>query len=184
MGATEMKIGCPVCGAVLIVRYTQGIEQKSVTCPVCKTSSPFPSFKRVADAEPATELPTQENLTIGTLRIEGTDTSFQLKEGMNVIGRQSPRSTASIQLPEASRRISRDHLDIEVKRVPGRGYLHYVSLHKSQVNPTYIGDTLLEPGDKLVLESHDLIRLPDLNLLFAIPDAGETLLTPLTPPKP
>ncbi|MCD8302232.1 MAG: FHA domain-containing protein [Prevotellaceae bacterium] len=182
MSDDTIKIGCPLCGAILLVRNQPGLESKSVTCPVCKTVSPFRSYKRVADAEAPTEVNIGlENQTVGKLCLAGSDVSFPLQMGMNLIGRRAAGSSAAIQLPDAGKRMSRDHLDIEVKHVPGRGIVHYVSLHKRQVNPTYIGDTLLEFGDKVVLKSHDIIRLPDVDVIFLIPDEEETELTPHAP---
>lgn len=31
-----VKIKCPNCGVQLTVKYFEGIEAKTVTCPVCK----------------------------------------------------------------------------------------------------------------------------------------------------
>jgi hypothetical protein len=63
---------------------------------------------------------------------------------------------------------------IEVKRVPAKGYVHYVSLYKEKVNPTYVEDELLQYGDCLVLSHGDVIKLPDVTFKFEIPDEDAT----------
>ncbi len=149
-----------------------------LTCPVCKRKLPFTQFKRIA--APVTDGHTQypdaggsEDLSIGRLIVlieRGECVTFQLKEGQNVIGRKAKGSGADIQLPCTSRRMSREHIVIEVKRVAGKGYVHYVSLSKEQVNPTYVNGQLLSYGDKVVLNTGDIIRLPDMELKFCSPE--------------
>ncbi len=178
-----LKIGCPVCGSILTVKNQSGIESRSVTCPVCKKRSPFVSFKRINDTED--DEPTQyphmeddkqegENYTIG--RLIADSVPYQLQPGKNIIGRKAEGSGAHVQIPCTSKRMSREHLVIEIKKVPGKGSVHYVSLNKAQVNPTYIGSMQLEYGDKLILKHNDIIRLPDMEVRFEIPDEEGTEL--------
>lgn len=189
METTVIKIKCPYCGAVLAVRKQPGIEQKKVTCPVCKEISPFQSYRQIADdchnreehtqyAEDMSDeqMELQEDFTIGQLRLVSSDASvFRLKVGRNVIGRQASASSADIQLPMAeNKRLSREHLIIEVKKVAGKGFVHYASLYKQKVNATIINDNALEYGDCLVLQHGDLLKLPDIVLRFELPDEEET----------
>ncbi len=186
-----IQIKCPFDGAVLSVKYQAGIEDKNVTCPVCKNKYPFTKFRRVTPSvqtqegateypdwkkqeETATELP-QENIVIGRLLSLNPYASFQLKPGRNVIGRKSANSKADCQVDTgAGRMLSREHLVIEVKRVPAKGFVHYVSLYKENVNKTYVGDEQLRYGDCLVLRHGDVLKLPDVTFKFEIPDADAT----------
>ncbi len=188
-----LKIGCPVCGAVLSVRNQAGLESKSVTCPICKNKSPFTSFKRIADKveEECTQYPDEDrheksvenemtdlnvglNFTLGQLHVVGQHVSFQLKPGRNVIGRRTSGSSSTVQIPCESKRMSREHLIIEVKKNPAKGFMHYVSLYKEQVNPTFIGNVKLEYGDSVVLKDGDIIKLPEVDLRFMVPDEDKT----------
>ncbi len=178
-----IKIGCPVCGTILTVQNQADIICKSVTCPVCNKRSPFVNFKRIADN--AHDEPTQypdpltsdsENFTLGRLVVPGSDLSFKLQLGKNVIGRKAAGSSVQIQIPCTNKRMSREHLVIEIKRVPQKGFVHYASLNKRQVNPTYIGHVMLEYGDKIVLKHNDIIKLPDREVRFEIPDEEGTEL--------
>ncbi len=177
-----IKIGCPVCGAVLTVKYQPGIESLKVTCPICKTNSQFKEYKRIVDKPNEDDGCTQlgfnpnetNNLTLGKLSVVGLQLSYQLMPGENIIGRQASGSSAHFQIPCPSKRMSREHIIIEVLKVPGKGYVHYARLIKERVNPTYIGKSLLEYGDTVVLNDKDIIKLPDVDVRFEIPDEEGT----------
>lgn len=191
-----IKIKCPYCGAVLSVKNQAGIESKSVTCPICKQKSPFKDFKKIADrkddehtqypgdeektsyqssADPGTDIGQGLNFTLGKLKVMPSGPSFQLRTGKNVIGRKASQSSANFQIPmEGSKRLSREHLMIEVKKVSGKGFVHYASLCKQKTNKTSVGSEILEFGDCVVLNHGDIIKLPDVNLKFEIPDEEGT----------
>lgn len=187
-----IKIKCPYCGAVLSVRNQPGIESKSVTCPICKQKSPFNDFKRIVEKsnEERTQYPGEEhtrvadsgnnhvnyqNLTLGKLRVMPSGPSFQLKPGKNIVGRRATQSSADFQIPTGeNKRMSREHLVIEVKKVPGKGFIHYASLCKQKTNKTLIGNEQLEYGDCVVLNHGDIIKCPDVNIKFEIPDEDGT----------
>lgn len=194
-----IQIKCPFDGAVLSVKNQPGIETKDVICPICKHKYPFTQFKRVTQTmdnrEPGTEYPGNEehtryaygnhsneetdfgqmNFTLGKVRLLGTGVSYQLKPGRNVIGRKGEKSNADFQIDTAEKRsMSREHIVIEVKKVPSKGFVHYVSLFKERINKTYIGDEPILYGDCMVLNHGDIIKLPDASLKFEIPDDDAT----------
>lgn len=195
MMENTIKIKCPYCSSTLSVKNIPGIESKSVTCPICKQKTPFLNYKRVLDrdddatqysndnekteyrdfTESPTEINNSFNLTLGRLRQLPSGPSFLLRTGKNVIGRKATQSVADFQIPtNDSKRLSREHLIIEVKKVPGKGFVHYASLYKQKSNKTFIGNNLLEHGDCVVLNSGDIIKLPDANLKFEIYDSEDT----------
>lgn len=105
----------------------------------------------------------------------GNGVSFQLKPGRNIIGRKGQNSDANFQIDTADKRsMSREHIVIEVKKLPVKGFVHYVSLYKEKVNKTSIGNEPLLYGDCVVLNHGDIIKLPDATLRFEIPDGEET----------
>lgn len=192
-----IKIKCPFDGAVLSVKNQPGIETKNVTCPICHNKYPFTKFKRVTEEEfPIISRTWQDseektsyaigkeessgrhsmNDTIGNIRVMHDGSTYQLKEGKNVIGRKASKSTADFQVETGDgRSMSREHIVIEVKDVPGKGMVHYISLFKPVVNPTFIGEEPLLYGDCVILENGDLIRMPDAELKFEIPDPEATV---------
>lgn len=192
-----LKIKCPFCGAVLSVKNQPGIEGKSVKCPVCAHKYPFTEFKKVSqmssDDDPGTDYPGsggnkaggqvndestsygQEDFTLGCLSIPGTGISFRLRPGRNVIGRKATHSSADFQIDTGGdRSMSREHIVIDVKIVPKKGFVHYVSLFKEKVNKTYIGHEPLLYGDCMVLNHGDVVKLPGTTLKFEIPDGEGT----------
>lgn len=193
-----IQIKCPFDGAVLTVRYMPGIETKNVKCPICQHTYLFSEFKRV---EPAGAAPdagrTQQggeektsyyggnssttgsndaaNYTIGRLKTKGGGRTFQLRPGRNVIGRMGVKSQADFQIDtEGNKMVSREHLVIDVKKIPGKGFVHYVSLYKEKVNDTFVGTEQLLYGDCIVLRDGDVIRLPATEIKFEIPDEEGT----------
>ncbi len=100
---------------------------------------------------------------------------FALKLGQNIIGRESGKSIANIQIPEPGEHkfISGDHLIIEVKKLSDGTYQYVVSLYKEKVNKTWVNDSLLEYGDKIVLnKDKDTIKLPN-NITLSLVDIDE-----------
>lgn len=193
------KIKCPRCGAVLAVKAQQGIENKTVTCPVCKESSPYKSYRSVnvrrSDDETCypgkendghnvyenkeeTEIGGVQNFTLGCLRVPNLrNWTCRLNPGRNVIGRKASASSADIRIPiEEGRRTSREHLIIDVKKVPRKGLVHYASLYKPEVNETFINHERLEYGDCVILKDGDKIVLPDATVIFEIPDEERTTI--------
>ena len=188
-----IQIKCPFDGAVLSVKNQPGIESKSVTCPICKHKYPFTQFKKVTmrneDDEPGTDFvgsgafskdvkkePFPEiNFTLGRIKVIGVGQAYQLKIGKNIIGRKAKQSTSDFMIDTGSNRMmSREHIIIEVKNVPGKGLVHYLSLFKDKVNPTFIGNEPLYFGDCIVLNDKTTIRMPGADLLFESPDEDET----------
>lgn len=194
-----IQIKCPFDGAVLSVKNQPGIENKNVTCPICKHKYPFTQFKRVQQTgpknDPYTEYPGEEehtsyaygnqsnedtdlgqmNFTLGQLKILDGNGAYQLQPGRNIIGRRGQKSEANFQIDTGEKRsMSREHIVIDVKKVPGKGFVHYISLFKEKVNKTYIGNEPLVYGDCIILTHGDIIKLPDANLKFEIPDEEAT----------
>ena len=176
-----IKVRCPNDGAVLTIVDQPGIERAFVTCPVCKRKMPFKRFKMIEDnvrndvddgddqtRVAATEIGCYHCL--GVLKDFSTGDSHKLKLGKNVIGREAADSSADIQLPcDNSRRMSREHLVIQVDGDNVEGYIFHASLYKEKVNATYVGDAKVEYGDSIILNDGDVIRLPDKTIVFEVP---------------
>lgn len=175
-------VKCPHCSAQL--KINRNIEKVKVNCPICKQSFLPKDAKQVTKSDgdstqlnEKTILPAVEkDHVLGVLRkVAGGSEQYQLKLGKNVVGRKANVSSADIQIQTGeSRRMSREHVVIEVKKVEGRGLVHYISLYKEKLNPTFVGDERLEYGDCLVLNQGDEIKLPDCTLIFEIPDEEGT----------
>lgn len=192
--AEHLKIVCPRCANTLNVRNVPGIENKYVTCPLCGTKTPFREFRllqpAVANATAAVpssgDAPVPEsnvtqicgmnmNFIIGQLTDTAAQRVYQLRLGRNLLGRSSSRGCADIRLPSPTRRMSREHLVIEVVRDEAKGIIHLASLAKERVNPTFINNVRLKFGDIVILQPGYTIHLPDCDLLFRFPDEDGSL---------
>lgn len=191
-----IKIKCPFDGAVLSIKNQPGLESKSVTCPICKHKYPFTQFKVVTpdtnkDDDPPTDYPGGEertsygegkptdlgtmNFTQGRVVVVGTGVSYRLKPGRNIIGRKASKSNADFGIDTGeNRKMSREHIVIEIKKVPAKGFVHYLSLYKEKVNKTFVGNEPLVYGDCIILNHGDIIKLPDADLRFEIPNEDDT----------
>ena len=187
-----IQIKCPFCGALLSVRNLPGIKNRNITCPICKQTNRFGQYRTGSAAAPdqggrmpggfgSADEATQYgpmNFNIGRLRLQGTAISFQLRPGKNEIGRKTANSTVDFQIDTGEhRRMSRRHLVVEVVKEPHKGFVHYVSLSKENVNPTMIDGNPLHFGvDRVILRHGALIGLPDAELRFELPDEDATEL--------
>ena len=189
-----IKIRCPFCSAVMAVKNKPGLEKLNVPCPVCKRSTPFVQYKVMGDNpfsgkrnteetigpdyDERTRIPEMKVAIMGVLRQTAPERRvFKLKVGRNIIGRAVAQSTADICINTGdSRRMSREHLMIEVKSVPGHGYVYYARLCKEKVNRTLINNKPLDYGECVVLENRAVITLPDATVCFEIPDPESTEL--------
>lgn len=166
-----------------------GIESKSVTCPVCKHKHPFTEFKKVTHTSEEEEPTDYEytdyktsghassgpDFTLGILREDASGKVHHLRPGRNVIGRAAAKSGADIRLETGgSKRMSREHLVIDVKKDSEKGYVHYASLFKDGMNDTFINDEKLYFGDTVILHDKMRVDLPDFTVYFRIPDEEAT----------
>lgn len=170
-----MKIKCPNDGAILTIVQKSGVENAFLTCPVCKQRMRVKQFQRVASELPTTTDDITEVRSVGrygsvgVLVDKSTGSTYALAPGRNIIGRKSSWSSAGIQLTCSGKRTSREHIVIEVEGDDKRGYAHHMSLYKKEVNATFVGQLRICPGEKVILQDGEEIRLPDASVLFKIP---------------
>lgn len=178
------QIKCPWCSAVLSVKYQANIEHKSLTCPVCKRSSLLSEYKPyIARQEEHTCYPSIDNTgsdsgdkcLVGHLFVPSSGKSYGLSIGENIIGRNAAITKATVKIDAPThKRISREHLIISVSLITGRGLIHALSLYKERLNPTSVNGVPLSFSDRVILKHGDIINLPDLDLVFQIPDLDMT----------
>lgn len=189
------RVKCPHCGSVLTIKshYLNVVGDKKLKCPTCQEISLLSQFVRLSSdnqseesvyknsphnsngsmahentvlRERSKEQPKNENV-IGVLKIKGSNDIYQLLEGRQIIGRQASSSQAQIQINTGdARRLSREHLVIEVQSDVQGGFRHIASLCKEKSNATFINNDKLEFGDRVILRNGDIIRLPDIIMVF------------------
>lgn len=190
MEVETQKIKCPCCAAILTIKKITGIEGKNIKCPVCNSSTPYKLYKDVSAPQQhdhteypgsnrlrkeETQINMSQNFTFGELKVmDSSAPKLRLKTGKIIIGRKANSSKADFQIPTDGNRMSKEHLVIEVKKVPQKGIVHYISLYKEKVNDTFLNDEKMIYGDCIVLKNGDIIKLPDATLKFEISDEEGT----------
>lgn len=178
-----MKIKCPNCGAVLIVKKVLGMETKSVSCLVCKVNNPFVKFTEVKEQayDPEdTELKKKKSHTDdedeedtdfekeALLCDVFTQKSYLLKDGLNLVGRKTYKkeSVADIPIETLVKGFSRSHFYVEVMRYGADLKLKmYLAENK---NETFVNSERIEKEEKIILKEGDVIKCCSLELKVVI----------------
>ena len=171
-----IEIRCPHCSAILRVKEVENIEKKNVRCNVCGEKSPFTQFTKVVHTKAEESGTDYINQPVGESRSSEpgllinseSGERFQLTEGCNIIGRGASSSQATIKLPTDLRQISREHAVIDVKLVPGKGYVHTFHLYKNEVNTTLLNGTELVYPEKIRLKDGDILDFPGIRICFKL----------------
>lgn len=179
---SEIKIKCPTCGKILRLLDSPTINTASFTCPVCKEKHVVGNCQRyVAPPQQETGEETQYagsshttsgeetqiyseyQSNIGFL-VDQLDRTYQLKLGINTIGRMANTSSATIQIDTADRTMSRSHAVIEVRNTGGQT-LHILK-NGANKNASYHNGSLVGTSDQLILNNGDNIKLGSTELIF------------------
>ena len=150
---------CPSCKAVL--EFDRAVRSV-VKCPKCKQEGKVADFEEID-----VTVVTNKNQLCNPGKLEflesdgqwlHEETTVKLLRGINTLGRMSPKSTSSIQLPVTDSFMSRDHAIIEVVVNDRNAFEHRLSDKKS-ANGTFHNGDRLEAGDVIKLMPGDTVRL-------------------------
>ena len=169
----DLQVKCPHCQAVLSVKNSRNETFKEFECPSCHSSLrvKFPA------APPSQE---EGRTIIGGKRqqldpdrtcinrsdkgaryfLDCNGRAYELKEGLNTIGRKASMSHATIQIATDSMRMSRNHSRIELKRLSDGSMKIYISNWQNR-NPTYVNGIELKPGDIMNLQEGYELKMGD-----------------------
>lgn len=167
----KIKVKCPFCGKILIVADDPANMGKKLRCPVCKESSVYEDFKRVAGPEvsDATQVIFVSESTPVTfiLKDKTTGYKYSLNLGRNLIGRMTYKSKPKADVPIKTKDMgfSREHLFIEI--VKGcDGVFHCYAVNASNKNDTFINGEKLHDSDKMAIKDGDQIKSSLTTLVF------------------
>lgn len=174
-----IKIKCPFCGKVFMVKSVPGIEKATVTCPVCERKSPFLSYHNAAGSSgEQTEIGGLGNTMMGSLK-EKTGQLWRLHEGINTIGRKlkSPPQQVDVPLSDytGERKMSRHHAKVEVVVQPN-GNCKHVLYNWENKNATKVDDKDVEFGDRIILHNGMVLSFADIKVEFLIEDSEGTVI--------
>lgn len=175
----NIRIKCPNCGAILTVTDNPANAGKNVRCPNCGIRSKYEEFRRIAESEKyddSTEVcgkKSGENseekteVSPGKLLDETTGRSYELKEGLNLVGRMTYKSPPKASLPILTEDMgmSRAHFYIHVM-LGKDGLYHSYIYNASNKNATFINAEELQSPDKVGLKDGDVISVSRTKLKF------------------
>jgi len=170
------KVYCPNCNGDFMIKLNKPV--KVITCPKCKRTEVIgkytdtPQSKGNEDlSEDSTVFRTQTKLNSDNIYMPGKlslvkddrcwaddNNEVQLKRGLNTLGRKSPSSSSSIQLPTTDPYMSKNHITIEITMKPDATFEHCISDNNS-ANGTFINKIRIEPGEIFILTPNDTIRM-------------------------
>ena len=184
---SEIKIKCPTCGKVLRLQDAPNINAASFTCPVCKEKHVVGKCQRyVEQPKPTassgdetrygggsaqqqggdeTRIDSASRPTVGVL-VDNTGRTYQLRSGINTIGRKASSSAASVQIATEDRTMSRSHAIIEVSNAGGKQI--HILRNGANKNPSYLNGSLIGQQDQLILNNGDCIKMGNTELTFKI----------------
>ena len=175
MQPQTINIKCPSCGVVLRVTNSKNEPEKRFSCPKCGKRIVVPFYRlKVEDGE--TQLdgnPVAQSTQLGDANLQQSchlicnGVEYPLPIGRNVVGRKASSSSADIQIETLDKFMSREHMIINVRRLPDGGIKVDVSNHKNK-NSTRINDLLLQSGDAIVLHDGDKLQAGSTVMTFHI----------------
>lgn len=187
----EIRIKCPTCGKILRVADAPNINQSSFVCPICKERHIVGKCVHIeASPQPRSGEDTYiggspSNTGVDETRIGGIDETqighapqhqaighltdlngknYQLRIGINSIGRKASTSTATVQIDTADRYMSRNHAIIEVRQVGGQ--IVHILKNDANKNPSYVNDTIMGANDQLILNDGSRLTFGKTQLVF------------------
>lgn len=173
-----ISVVCPNCQTRLSIQDTPGIEDKLLSCPVCKYKAKVSVFQigqagqgGLGASDDATQLPDCMQQTgkndIGQMKVMQTGQICQLRMGSQVLGRLAESGTADIQIGNDHYRdeyMSRRHVQMDVVRT-AQGIEHHL-VEIGSKNIILLNGKAIKRGDQLVLKFGDKLTLGRTDILL------------------
>lgn len=169
-----ISLKCPFCQIGLKVdekKLPQGIS--TFKCPKCNKQIPVSLLNANSGLPDSSDtiLFTPAKTGAGRLTVQaGSDTPeqiFPLHEGLISVGRRSSGTDVSLPIETKDKLMSRNHLNIEVKKDSKGRYKHYLSDNNSK-NRTLYNNKYLSDKEVVVLNDNDEIVIGRTSLRFNI----------------
>ena len=102
---------------------------------------------------------------VGVL-VDNLGRTYQLRSGINTIGRKASSSAATVQIATDDRTMSRSHAVIEVSNAGGNTI--HILRNGANKNPSYLNGSLIGQQDQLILNNGDRIKMGNTKMTFKI----------------
>ena len=155
----KRRLNCPKCGTPVEATNPESKDVVTVSCPKCGLRIGF-KFNRsetvIVESKPKKDI---GYLMYGKER-------YELKLGINTIGRKSAKSTATIQIATEDMSVSRVHAEIEVVKLDS-GHIKAIlrdarDVEKTNIKPMYFGDDRMYLENRLNLENGDTFKMGEI----------------------
>lgn len=166
------RVKCPQCRTIYEVKNSKGEPEKIFACKECGTmlrvrfSAPGEQPMGIVDVDPQPSGSTVYGPTKGAkgvLLVGGK--TYALSEGLNTVGRQSAKNTASLQLAIDDPYMSRRHAKIVCTNL-GKPTFKAVLSNDQNKNDTLVDGVLLKAGEEVVLTDGCVIKMGDTEVVF------------------
>ena len=102
---------------------------------------------------------------VGVL-VDNLGRTYQLRSGINTIGRKAASSPASVQIATDDRTMSRSHAVIEESHAGGKTI--HILRNGANKNPSFLNGSLIGQQDQLILNNGDRIKMGNTEMTFKI----------------
>lgn len=102
---------------------------------------------------------------VGVL-VDNLGRTYQLRSGINTIGRKAASSPAFVQIATDDRTMSRSHAVIDVSHAGGKTI--HILRNGANKNPSYLNGSLIGQQDQLILNNGDRIKMGNTEMTFKI----------------
>ena len=102
---------------------------------------------------------------VGVL-VDNLGRTYQLRSGINTIGRKAASSPASVQIATDDRTMSRSHAVIDVSHAGGKTI--HILRNGANKNPSFLNGSLIGQQDQLILNNGDRIKMGNTEMTFKI----------------
>lgn len=180
-----MNVTCPNCRSRLSIVDVPGIQDKMLTCPICKYKAKVGLFMMGQAAKGGqgasseqTQLPDDtllKNRDMGQMRVIQTGQICELRKGSQVLGRLATSGTADLQIGSDNYKdefMSRRHVQIDVVQ-GARGFEHHL-VEIGSKNIIQLNGKDIKRGDQIVLRFGDKLTLGETDLILEETDEEAT----------
>lgn len=181
-----LSVVCPNCQARLSVKEVSGIQDKMLTCPVCKYKAKVNVYQMglagkggLGASDEATQLPgsfgKQVKNDLGQLRVLQTGQICQLRVGTQIIGRFTQSSSVDIKIGDAHYQdeyMSRRHAQIDIVKSMYGVEHHLIEIGSKNI--IFLNGKTIKRGDEIVLNFGDKLTFGKTDIILEETDIEST----------
>ena len=181
-----ISVVCPNCSSRLSIQEAPGIQDKLLSCPICKFKAKVSVFQigqagqgGQGASDDATQLPDSmrqvKNNDLGQMKVIQTGQICELRMGSQILGRLAESGTADIQIGDDRYKdeyMSRRHVQLNVVKT-AQGIEHQL-VEIGAKNIIKLNGRAINRGDQLVLKFGDKLTLGKTDIILEETDEEST----------